>query len=194
MATNGPDCVISIPGYFYRDNCTLLCRPAAWTDVAVFFLGNYVAHIATVNAQPGQGTVLSLILSLTALLFPVSGFAPAFEAILSQAIFAPTDLQMAARAGALYMVVPPKPDADSFPPQVSESQTAGVRPSTPVKCCQAQGRQDIELGPVIESSQGKEAAHQDFTLGQDQAADSPQRETQSHDLLPRMGILHNVGV
>src|SRR5262245_12772304 len=106
MATNGTQCTISVPGYFYRDNCTLLCKPASWTDIVVFFLGNYLTHVATVISEPGQGILSTVIMSLAALLFPGAGIAKAMNAIISFAIFAPTELQRAARAGALCMVVP----------------------------------------------------------------------------------------
>jgi hypothetical protein len=101
-------CPASPPGYFYRGDCKLLCRPAQWYDVLIFFLGNYVAHIPTVVSRPGQSLAGSILFPILALLFPGTGIAKAMGAIGSRAIFAPTELQMAARAGALYMVAPLK--------------------------------------------------------------------------------------
>jgi hypothetical protein len=88
----------------------LLCRPAKWTDIAVFYLGNYAAHAATTKSIPGQTILTSVLVVVSALLFPVSGLHRGLQAICSLAVFAKTDLQMAARAGALCMVVVEEPD------------------------------------------------------------------------------------
>ena len=86
-------------------SCDIFCKPAKWTDVAVFYIGNYFAHVATVRSVPGQGALEGIFIIACCLLFPVSGLVPGAEAIFSLAIFANTPLQMAARAGALRMVV-----------------------------------------------------------------------------------------
>jgi len=90
-----------------RGNTNLCCGPAKWTDIVLFFLGNYAAHAATTRLPPGQD-MLSLSGAsaiIGALLFPASGVAKGLAAITSRAIFAKTDLQMAARSVALLMVV-----------------------------------------------------------------------------------------
>src|SRR6187549_619267 len=51
----------------------LLCRPTRATDVLVFFLGNYVAHVATVKRLPGQTIPQSLLSRAFAFFFPSSG-------------------------------------------------------------------------------------------------------------------------
>ena len=108
IPTNGTatgECPIEVPGFTHRGNCNLLCRPAIWTDILVFFIGNYVAHAATVISRPGQSILASVLNVATALLFPGGGIRSGVEAIWSLAKFAPTDLQAAARAGALCAVV-----------------------------------------------------------------------------------------
>ncbi|ORX98036.1 hypothetical protein BCR34DRAFT_641363 [Clohesyomyces aquaticus] len=50
----------------------LLCRPSRLSDVASFFLGNYVAHAATLKSLPGQPIFQSLLDLQFALLFPSS--------------------------------------------------------------------------------------------------------------------------
>jgi hypothetical protein len=35
----------------------LLCRPSRWTDIATFFLGNYIAHAATIMTIPGESAL-----------------------------------------------------------------------------------------------------------------------------------------
>src|SRR4051812_19398213 len=97
-AVNETICSVNIPGYTPHGNCNLLCKPAEWTDVLLFFLGNYVAHAATVLREPGESTVMSVIGMLLAVVFPTSGIFRGLKAIGNFAAFAPTDLQMAARA------------------------------------------------------------------------------------------------
>lgn len=104
-STSAADCPVDIPGFIHHGNCHLLCRPAAWTDILIFFLGNYVAHAATVVSTPGQSTLVTVFVIVMALLFPGGGVRTGMTAIRSLAKFASSDLQMAARAGALYAVV-----------------------------------------------------------------------------------------
>src|SRR6187549_2753147 len=54
-------------------DCNLLCRPARWTDVIVFYLANYVTHAATVISRPGERPGLVVLGILTAILFPGGG-------------------------------------------------------------------------------------------------------------------------
>jgi len=114
------------PGYFYRSGCTMLCRPATWSDVLVFFLGNYVTHVATIVSQPGQSLAGTIFFSLLSMLFPGGGISKAMGAIMSRAVFAPTELRMAARAGALYIVVPTDL-LENRPRDSNQAQSADVR-------------------------------------------------------------------
>ncbi|KAM6523095.1 hypothetical protein FSOLCH5_003714 [Fusarium solani] len=98
-------CPVNITGIVHHGNCDLLCRPASWADFLVFYLGNYFAHAATVTTSPGQSILSSLLTITTALLFPGGGVRCGIQAICSLAKWADTDLQVAARAGALCAVV-----------------------------------------------------------------------------------------
>lgn len=111
QGTNGTDtqCPINIPGFFHRGNCKLLCRPTTWTDIILFYFGNYAAHAATVVSHPGQSLMSTLLTIVTALFFPGSGVRNGIAAIRSFAIFGDTNLQVAARAGALCAVVKVSP-------------------------------------------------------------------------------------
>jgi len=103
-------------------NPNLCCGPAKWSDIVVFYLGNYAAHAATTRLIPGQD-MLSLsgaTAILGALLFPTSGVGRGFDAIISKAICAKTALQMAARSGALLMVIH---DPDYFKSERDGEQT-----------------------------------------------------------------------
>ncbi len=104
LAANDSDCPVNVPGFTHHGNCNLLCSPASWTDVLVFFLGNYIAHAATVVTLPGQSTAGVIVDIVLALLFPGAGVFRALRVIFTRAKLAPTDLQMAARAGALVVV------------------------------------------------------------------------------------------
>ncbi|KAH8817263.1 hypothetical protein F5884DRAFT_896932 [Xylogone sp. PMI_703] len=79
----------------------LICVPTRWTDVAVFFLGNYLAHAATVIGRPGACFLDTTLDGIRALLFPVWGVNRGLNALFSFAILAKT----AARAGALCEVI-----------------------------------------------------------------------------------------
>ncbi len=96
--------IILPPSYSSHNTSNLLCRPTKWSDVVVFFLGNYVAHAATVKTSPGESPLGVIIIVCSALLFPPSGVVRGFNASSSLAVFAPTELRRAARAGALCTV------------------------------------------------------------------------------------------
>ena len=83
----------------------LICTPTRWTDVAIFFLANYVAHAATIKSFPGEPALLTLRVLISALCLPVSGVTRGLKAIRQRAIFSSTLLEIAANAGALCVVV-----------------------------------------------------------------------------------------
>ncbi|ORX94724.1 hypothetical protein BCR34DRAFT_499061 [Clohesyomyces aquaticus] len=83
----------------------LLCRPTLASDLAAFFLGNYVAHAATLKGLPGQPPLQSFLDLLFALLFPVSGIVRGMNAIYGVAAFQKTPLTRALKAGALCELV-----------------------------------------------------------------------------------------
>jgi hypothetical protein len=83
----------------------LLCLPTKWTDLAIFFIGNYIAHAATVLQTPGSSHHDSMMAAFVALLFPPSGMLKGLMGIMIGSTFGKTDLEIAARAGALCMVI-----------------------------------------------------------------------------------------
>ncbi|KAF4628106.1 hypothetical protein G7Y89_g10051 [Cudoniella acicularis] len=97
---------ISVPvGTSDHNDPTLLCTPAGWQEIIVFYLGNYVAHIATVVSRPGESALCSTMTRIAALLCPTSGLLRGLSTITTFASFAKTDLRKAARARALCMVI-----------------------------------------------------------------------------------------
>ncbi|KAJ6443560.1 metallophosphoesterase [Purpureocillium lavendulum] len=112
-------CPVNIPGVKHHGNCNLFCRPASWSDLLVFYLGNYATHAATITSRPGQSILSTLLTIIAALLFPGGGVHAGIQAIFSTATLGDTDLKVAARAGALCAVVktrdvlgPLEPDDD----------------------------------------------------------------------------------
>ncbi len=97
---------VTVPeGTQSHDNPNLLCTPARWADVAVFFLANYVAHAATVKSIPGEPVLATLRVYLFALLSPSAGVVRGVRAIRQIAINSDTPLETAAKAGALCVVI-----------------------------------------------------------------------------------------
>ncbi|KAF2000613.1 hypothetical protein P154DRAFT_598655 [Amniculicola lignicola CBS 123094] len=83
----------------------LLCTPTKWTDLASFYLFNYVAHAATVIILPGERSIDFAVSVVGCLLFPALGLYRGVGAILCGAVFERNDLRKAAKSGALCMVV-----------------------------------------------------------------------------------------
>jgi hypothetical protein len=97
---------ITVPeGTSDHNGPNLLCTPSGWQDIIIFFLGNYLAHVATIISLPGESANSRIRVSLASLFFPVSALLRGLSTILTRASFGRTDLQEAARAGALCMVV-----------------------------------------------------------------------------------------
>lgn len=99
VSTN--DTVVLPPGASNHGIPNLLCLPAQWTSIAAFFLGNYIAHAATVVSRPGSSPLDTAIAVIMACLLPGSGLTRALSAIMSGSRLTGDELRAAARAGAL---------------------------------------------------------------------------------------------
>src|SRR5579871_6863329 len=75
------DTVVLPPGTSNHGDPKLICEPAKWTDIAIFFLGNYVAHAATVVFEPGMDTWETCVITASALLLPGAGLSRAIRAM-----------------------------------------------------------------------------------------------------------------
>jgi hypothetical protein len=71
----------------------------------IFYFGNYFAHAATVQTYPGESLRSTIRALVLALLFPAAGISRGLTTIIRCAKRQKTPLQIAARAGALCMVV-----------------------------------------------------------------------------------------
>ncbi|KAF8876258.1 hypothetical protein BD779DRAFT_170319 [Infundibulicybe gibba] len=84
----------------------LICTSTTWTDIVIFYLGNYFAHAATIKTYPGESGVDFMMNALMAILFPTAGITRGIDAIVRHSAWVKgSELQKAARAGALCMVV-----------------------------------------------------------------------------------------
>jgi hypothetical protein len=93
---------------FGDENAKRSCAPISWTSIAVFYVANYVAHAATIHTVPGEATNSIMRSVLSALFFPTAGIARGLNAIFRCAMYkimTESELQGAARAGALCMVI-----------------------------------------------------------------------------------------
>lgn len=100
------DKTITIPdGVTYHSESQDICTPTAWTDVASFFLGNYLSHVATVVRVPGEPLYITAANMFFVLLFPCLGAGRGIIMIYQRASFYKDPLQQALRAQALVMVI-----------------------------------------------------------------------------------------
>ncbi|KAF8879459.1 hypothetical protein BD779DRAFT_1383898, partial [Infundibulicybe gibba] len=84
----------------------LLCTPTTWSDILIFYFGNYFAHAATIKAFPGESVADFSLNAFIAILFPTAGVARGIDAIVRHSVWGKSSgLQKAARAGALCVVV-----------------------------------------------------------------------------------------
>ncbi|CAI7663236.1 unnamed protein product [Penicillium glandicola] len=102
-------------GTTYNSETHLLCTPTTWTDIASFFLGNYLSHAATVVVFPGEPAYLVVLNMIIAILFPSMGLSRGILAIRRHAALYKDPIQKATRSRAMCMVVRspswvPKPD------------------------------------------------------------------------------------
>jgi hypothetical protein len=97
---------IEVPnGTTQHGNSRILCAPTTWASMATFFVGNFVAHIATVMSIPGEKLPVTVCNLILALLFPTSGLMRGLNAIARCVRLGESELDKACRAGALCVVV-----------------------------------------------------------------------------------------
>ncbi|THX27319.1 hypothetical protein D6D12_05579 [Aureobasidium pullulans] len=98
-------------GTTQHGNERILCLPITsnyWPSVsavAIFFATHFLSHAATVKSGPGDATIVQACNAFLALMFPMSGFLRALNAIFRYSRSARNELDKARDAGALCMVV-----------------------------------------------------------------------------------------
>lgn len=83
----------------------LICGPATWESIFLFYILNYVTHAMSVKSFPGEKGLHSVVWILAALLLPFSGIFRGCVLIYRARLPGESDLCHAARAGALCKVV-----------------------------------------------------------------------------------------
>lgn len=100
------DVTITVPdGVRYFADKHLICVPTSWSDVASFFLGNYLSHAATVVPFPGESKYVLIANMALAIIFPAMGASRGLLAIIRHAATISDPVQQALRSRALCMVV-----------------------------------------------------------------------------------------
>ena len=108
------------------------CTPATWVDIASFLLFNYFAHGATVISYPGEQAGDTFYAVVSAVIAPTFGVIRALNFIIRHPLLtAKNDLEVAARSGALCMLV----RSSTWQPQKGDNirnaliQDPGIEPS-----------------------------------------------------------------
>ncbi len=83
----------------------VICRPTTWYDVCLFYFTNYIIHALSVRSLPGENIFSSTSFRFICLLIPFTGVRRGLSLVLRASNLAPNDLQAAARARALCMIV-----------------------------------------------------------------------------------------
>ncbi|KAL8769005.1 MAG: hypothetical protein Q9209_004922 [Squamulea sp. 1 TL-2023] len=87
------------------DGSEIWCEPSQWYDVLWFWFANFLLHALSVRSLPGESWVSSTVFKFCCLLVPYTGVRRGLCLILRASNFAGNDLQSAARANALCMVI-----------------------------------------------------------------------------------------
>ena len=105
VAATETNLTLQVPaGTSAHGDAHLICTPTQWTDVAIFLLANYVAHVFTIVSRPGEHTLHLLYRTIIAFLFPYSGIVYSLETISRHAVFVKDPVERAGRARALCVV------------------------------------------------------------------------------------------
>ncbi|KAL8700223.1 MAG: hypothetical protein Q9224_001061 [Gallowayella concinna] len=81
------------------------CESSQWYDVLWFFFANFLLHALSVRSLPGESYVSSTVFKFCCLLVPYTGVRRGLCLILRASNLAGNDLESAARANALCMVI-----------------------------------------------------------------------------------------
>ncbi|MCJ1343300.1 hypothetical protein MMC31_001493 [Peltigera leucophlebia] len=125
------------------------CEPTNWYDICWFIFANYILHALSVRSLPGENSYSSFVIKIGSLFIPFTGLRRGLCLIIRAATAADNDLQAAARARALCMVIR-KPDWRPCAGDVIEgceldvhedvADNLGVNINTDSKNCNADNR------------------------------------------------------
>ena len=83
----------------------VVCSPTNWYDIVWFYFANYILHALSVRSLPGEELLTSIAFKFACLIVPYTGIRRGLCLIARAANLARNDLQSAARANALCMIV-----------------------------------------------------------------------------------------
>ncbi|KAL8998764.1 MAG: hypothetical protein Q9169_002214 [Polycauliona sp. 2 TL-2023] len=87
------------------DGSEVWCEPSEWHDVLWFWFANFLLHALSVRSLPGESWLSSTVFKFCCLLVPYTGVRRGLCLILRASNLAGNDLEAAARANALCMVI-----------------------------------------------------------------------------------------
>ena len=100
-ASNGPNGTITDES----DGTQVWCQPTRWYDVVWFIFTNFILHALSVRSLPGEKSLTSTVFKFCCFLVPYTGVRRGLCLILRASNLAGNDLQSAASANALCMVI-----------------------------------------------------------------------------------------
>lgn len=83
----------------------VVCNSTNWYDIVWFFFANYIMHALSVRSLPGENFITSVVFKLACLMIPYTGLRRGLCLIARSSVLMRDDLQAAARANALCMVI-----------------------------------------------------------------------------------------
>lgn len=87
------------------DGSQVWCQPTNWYDILWFIFANFILHALSVRSLPGERSLTSTVFKFCCFLTPFTGVRRGLCLILRSSNLAGNDLQSAARANALCMVI-----------------------------------------------------------------------------------------
>ena len=83
----------------------VVCTPTNWYDIVWFYFANYIMHALSVRSLPGENLFTSIVFKIACLMIPYTGIRRGLCLISRASNVVRNDLQAAARANALCMIV-----------------------------------------------------------------------------------------
>jgi hypothetical protein len=133
--------LVDVPDDTEKPTEKIICFAIPWYKVTVFFLVNYIAHVATIMPFPGQGKLLAFLDFLTAVFLPYSGLWRGASAIWRSSWFSwrcwsewkdknknYNQLDEAARAGALAVIIRSELWFPQFEDQLVKVSATSLKP------------------------------------------------------------------
>ena len=161
----------------------IVCTPTNWYDIVWFYFANYIMHALSVRSLPGENLFTSIVFKLACLMIPYTGIRRGLCLISRASNIVRNDLQAAARANALCMIV----RSDEWKP-LNEEEVSGCRIETVGKALPDSSDCTQEFGVVEVRNETAESdkldREKDFTLREaDKSSTSSSDELKEEDTI-----------